>query len=119
MGKPPVDIVEGINCIRNWLKLCGVFTLADISIWDDNGCWLDWSLPPMPEEVEKQKYGMRPPFQHTRTACDMLDRWEHNDRNSKEDRYWTFMGSALYDSSILGSILSICCSEEERLDEVT
>ena len=55
MGKPPLDTVEGINCLRNWLKLCGVFTLVDISIWDDNGGWIDWSLTPMPEEVEKQK----------------------------------------------------------------
>ena len=39
--------------------------------------------------------------------------------NSKDDGYWTFMGPPLYDSSRPGSILSIYCSEEEQLDEVT
>ena len=29
------------------------------------------------------------------------------------------MGPPLYDSSRRGSIVSICCSEEEQLDEVT
>ena len=55
MGKPPLYTMEGIDCIRNWLKLRGVFTLADISSWDVNGGWLDWSLPRMLDHVEKQK----------------------------------------------------------------
>ena len=41
MGKPPLDTVEGINCIREWLKLCGVLALADISSWNINGGWYD------------------------------------------------------------------------------
>ena len=55
MGKAPLDTMEGINCIRNWLTLCGVSTLVDISSWDVNGGWLDWSLPRMLDHAENKK----------------------------------------------------------------
>ena len=55
MVKPPLDTVEGINCIRNWMKLGGVSMLADISSWDVNGGWLDGSLPRIPHQAKNKK----------------------------------------------------------------
>ena len=36
-----------------------------------------------------------------------------------DDGQWTFTGSPFYDSSRLGSVVSIRCSEKEQHDEVT
>ena len=62
---------------------------------------------------------MSSPFQHAETPYDLSDIWEHNDMNSEDDGYWTFMGPPFYDSSRPGSVVSIQCSKEEQLDEVT
>ena len=52
------------------------------------------------EEAQEHEDRMRPPFQHTKNPCDILDLWEHNNKNSEDDGYWTFMGlPSLYDSS--------------------
>ena len=58
------------------------------------------------------------PFQHTKTPYDILDPWEHDNGNSEDDGYWTFMGSPFYDSLRPSSIVSIRCSKKEQLDEV-
>ena len=58
-------------------------------------------------EVEEQLDRGSPPFQHAEAPYDLLDLWEHNDGNSVDDGYWTFMGPPLYDSSRLGSFFFI------------
>ena len=37
------------------------------------------------EESEEQEDRTILPFQHTKTPCDVLDLWEHNNKNSKDE----------------------------------
>ena len=41
MGQPPLDSVEGIRGIHDWLKMQGFLMLADIVTWKEDGKWHD------------------------------------------------------------------------------
>ena len=85
--------------------------------YDDDPIYEDPEVLAKEDEEEKDRESSH--FQHTTTLYDISDLWEHNDGNSEDDGYWTFMGPPFYDSSRLGSIVSILCNKEEHLDEVT
>ena len=49
----------------------------DVPIYDD----LEFLI----EEAKEQEDRTIIPFQHTKNPCDVLDLWEHNNENSKDE----------------------------------
>jgi hypothetical protein len=51
MGKPPLGNKEEFRELKEWGRKHGINTLEDISQWTDEGNWIDWHHPPVPDHL--------------------------------------------------------------------
>ena len=53
VGQPPHNLTPGMEAFKRHLDAEGKITLADISLWreDGTGGWMDWTLPDCPQHL--------------------------------------------------------------------
>jgi hypothetical protein len=54
LGEEPLGQNLGIQNIKQWLQEQHVFTLWDLSAWDNENNWIDWNLGDHPSRLEEE-----------------------------------------------------------------
>ena len=54
LGEEPLGHNPGIQNIKQWLKYQHIFTLWDLSSWDNEKNWTDWKYADLPNELDEE-----------------------------------------------------------------
>ena len=55
LGNPPLSTLNPLSEIKSWLINKGLLRLVDIYLWDDNGTWVGWVFPELPQPLHQQQ----------------------------------------------------------------
>ena len=78
---------DSIMEIKNWLLNKGIKRMDDITVWDANGSWVAWSLPPL------TYYDLENCSIHKNLLFDKLNGLAPIHRDSKYSWGWGIKGS--------------------------